>query len=268
MKIVQIVPTVKGLVLLLLAAILAGCAGSSDLVTASDESEARRRARIRLELAASYFDLGQTTVALDETKQALAIDPRYADAHNLRGLIYMRLGQARLADDSFRRALDLSDNAPDVLHNYGWFLCQQGRHDAGVQHFRQALAQPAYAGEASKAAAAKTWLSQGLCQLQAGQPHEARASLLKAHELDAANPVTGYNLARLFYESGDLQRARLYIQRINAGALANAETLWLGVKIEQRLGNQAGSEQLAGQLRSRHPDSREFNSYERRAFHE
>lgn len=257
----------KTLLLLLATAVLAGCAGSSDFGTASDESEARRRARIRLELASSYFEQGQTTVALDETKQALAIDPRYADAHNLRGLIYMRLGQMRLADDSFRRALDLSDGAPGVLHNYGWFQCQQGRHAEGVKNFRQALAHPVYA-EAPAAEIAKTWLSLGLCQLQAGQQLEARASLLKSDELDAANPVTGYNLAQIFYESGDMQRARFYIQRINNGALANAETLWLGVKIEQRLGNRAASEQLAGLLRSRHPDSRELNSYERRAFHE
>lgn len=257
----------KKLLLLLAAAILAGCVGTSDFVTASDESEARRRARIRLELASNYFDQGQTAVALDETRQALVIDPRYADAHNLRGLIHMRLGQARLADESFRRALDLSDDAPDVLHNYGWFQCQQGRHGEGVKNFRQALAHPAYA-DAATAVVAKTWLSLGLCQLQAGQLEEARSSLLKSYELDAANPVTGYNLAQLFYEGGDMQRARFYIQRINNGALANAETLWLGVKIEQRLGNRAASEQLAGLLRSRHPDSRELNSYERRAFHE
>ena len=75
---------------------LGGCAtnggtsapeSSADLVTPSDEPEARRRARIRLELASNYFEMGQTAVALDEVKQSLASDPTYADAYNLRGLI-------------------------------------------------------------------------------------------------------------------------------------------------------------------------------------
>ena len=76
---------------------------TDDIVTASDEPETRRRARIRLQLAVGYFEQGKTTVALDEVKQALNIDPYVADAYNLRGLIYMRLNDMRLAEESFRR---------------------------------------------------------------------------------------------------------------------------------------------------------------------
>ena len=118
-------------------AALHGCATNSStavsdadagLVTPSDEPETRRRARIRLELAANYFDMGQTTVALDEVKQALVADPSYADAFNLRGLIYMRLNDFPQAEDSFRRALALRANDPNLLHNYGWLLCQQKKY--------------------------------------------------------------------------------------------------------------------------------------------
>ena len=95
------------------------------LVTPSDEPESRRRARIRLELASNYFELGQTAVALDEVKQSLSADPSYADAFNLRGLIYMRLNDYPQAEDSFRRALSLRANDANILHNYGWLMCQQ-----------------------------------------------------------------------------------------------------------------------------------------------
>ena len=92
------------------------------LVTPSDEPESRRRARIRLELASNYFELGQTAVALDEVKQSLSADPSYADAFNLRGLIYMRLNDYPQAEDSFRRALSLRANDANILHNYGWLM--------------------------------------------------------------------------------------------------------------------------------------------------
>jgi hypothetical protein len=49
--------------------------GRARLVTDSDEPEARKRARIRLELAVGYFEQGQTTVALDEQKQVAAGRP-------------------------------------------------------------------------------------------------------------------------------------------------------------------------------------------------
>jgi type IV pilus assembly protein PilF len=244
---------------------LSGCAATpptDDIVTASDEPEVRRRARIRLQLAVGYFEQGQTTVALDETKQALVIDPSFTEAYNLRGLIYMRLDDLRLADESFRRALSINPNDPNVLHNYGWMQCQQGRYTEAIQTFTRALANPTYGGRA------KTWLTKGLCQIQAKQPQDAEFSLGKSYELDAANPVTGYNLAQLLYQRGEASRAQFYIRRINNSELANAETLWLGIKIEHRLGDRTARDQLGSQLRARYPKSRELNSYERGAFHE
>jgi type IV pilus assembly protein PilF len=44
---------------------------SGDRPTASDETDALKRARIRLDLAAAYFAQGQLTTALDEVKLAL-----------------------------------------------------------------------------------------------------------------------------------------------------------------------------------------------------
>lgn len=65
---------------------VAGCANTGraseaglgpEVITPSDEPEARRRARIRLELAVNYFETGKVAVALDEVKQALVNDPTY-----------------------------------------------------------------------------------------------------------------------------------------------------------------------------------------------
>ena len=250
---------------------VSGCATSptgadgvrgTDIVTDSDEPASRKRARIRLELAVGYFEQGQTTVALDEIKQALAIDPNYADAYNVRGLIYMRLNDMRYAEESFQRAMALNPNDANILHNYGWLMCQQARYNEATQAFTKAIANPTYGGRA------KTWMTQGLCQVRAGQRTEAEYSLGKSFELDAGNPVTGYNLALLLYQRGDFTRAQFYIRRLNNGELANSETLWLGVKIERRLGNRAATEQLANQLRSRYPKSREYGLYQRGAFNE
>lgn len=259
-----------GLALVALAG-LGGCAAQgggaaasagSEIVTPSDETEVHRRARIRLELAANYFELGQTTVALDEVKQALATEPNYADAYNLRGLIYMRLNDFGLAEESFRRALALRPSDADVAHNYGWLLCQQKKFAEGDQQFQRALAQPTYTSRS------KTYMAQGLCQEAAGKPAEAEQTLLKSYELDPGNPVVGYNLAALMQRRGELQRAQFYIRRLNNSDLANAESLWLGIKIEKALGNTVAMRQLADQLRKRFPESREFAAFERGAFHE
>lgn len=252
---------------------IAGCAANrggnvadsgagADLPTPSDQTDVQRRARIRLELASSYFDEGKTTVALDELKLVLQLDPNLSEAHNLRGLIYMRLDDKRLAEDAFRRAYQLAPRDPNVAHNYGWLLCQQGRIGEAEPYFSQALGSPVYADKA------KTWMAQGICQLRAGLRADAERSLARAYELDPGNPVVAYTLARQLYEQGEAQRAQFYARRLNNSELANAETLWLGVKIERRLGNTEAQQQLADQLRKRFAQSRENLALDRGAFNE
>jgi type IV pilus assembly protein PilF len=249
--------------------LLAGCAApqqqeqtSLDVVTPSDEPESRRRARIRMELASGYFSEGKPEIALDELKQVVAIDPTLPDAYNLRGLIFMRLGDNRQAEENFRRALALNPRDANVYHNYGWLQCQSNRYSEAQRSFDTALQNPLYAGRS------KTLMAQGLCQARAGQREDAERSLARAYELDAGNPITGYNLARLLYQRGEFERAQFYIRRLNNTELANAESLWLGIKVEQRMKDGAAMSQLSEQLRKRFPQSRERASLERRAFDE
>lgn len=239
-----------------------GTSLSGDLVTDSDEPEHRKRAKVRLELAVAYFEQGQTGVALDELKQALALDPVFPEAFNLRGLVYMRLNDNALAEDSFRRALALNPRDADAQHNYGWLLCQMGRHTDSERAFGQAMSSALYANRA------KTLMAMGLCQMRAGRAGDAEKNLARAYELDPGNPVTTYNLTQLLYQRADYERAQFYIRRLNNSDLANAETLWLGVKVERRMQNLEAMDQLAGQLKRRYPQSRELASFERGAFDE
>jgi type IV pilus assembly protein PilF len=237
-------------------------ASRTEIVTESDESSERRRARIRVELALGYFEQGKTNIALDEIKQAISADPTFADAYSLRGLVYMRLNDFGFAEESFNKALSIKPQDANVLHNLGWLKCQQALYPLAMKYFGQALADPTY-GER-----AKTLMAQGLCQVRAGMRQEAEASLLKSYEYDAGNPVTGYNLANLLLQKGDFVRAQFYIRRLNNSELANAESLWLGMKVEKRLGNTEALMQLAKQLEKRFPQSREAASYHRGAFDE
>ena len=234
----------------------------AEIVTESDETSRQRRARLRMELASGYFEHGQTTVALDEIKQALAADPNNADAYNLRGLVYMRLDDAALAEDSFRRAIAINPRDPNARHYYGWLLCQQNRYGDAAAQFTEALAVPSYADRA------KTLMTQGVCELKAGQRVQAERSLMQAYEIDAGNPVVGFNLASLLAQREEWSRAQFYIRRVNNSPSASAETLWLGIRVERKLNNREAVAQLGGQLQRRFPQSREATAYERGNFND
>lgn len=228
-----------------------------------DPADADRRARTRLELASAYFGRGQTETALQEVKLAIAAKPDLPAAYNLQGLIYATLGDDKLAEDNYRRALQLDPRDGDTLHNYGWLLCQQKRHaDADVQ-FQQALAMPQYAN------AARTLMAQGICQARAGNLERAEATLARSYEIDANNPVTAVNLAEVLLRRGDYERARFYIRRVNnQPELSNAQTLWLAARIEHKLGNDNGVARFGKQLRDRFPQSREALALQRGVFDE
>lgn len=258
---------ILGTTILLCLAACAATPGPSgeaakDIVTEVDQTPARKLATIRMELAVGYFQQGKPAIALDEVKRALAADPVNVDAYNLRGLIYMALNDPALAQASFGEALRLKPNNPEVLHNLGWMWCQQASYAQAFANFSQALSDPQYVGRG------KTWMAQGLCQIRAGQKPQAQASLFKAYELDPGNPVIGYNLANLMYQGGDLERARFYVRRINNSDLANAESLWLGIKVEKRLGNEAAMSQLGTQLEKRFAQAPETAAWHRGAFDE
>jgi type IV pilus assembly protein PilF len=248
---------------------LTGCASSAPGATAqteaftdSDEPETRKRATNRLRLAVLYFSDGKFNVALDEVKQAIAADPNWFESYNMRGLIYRRLGDNALAVASFQRALALNPSSADVKHNYGVLLCDQSRATEALNMFSAALDTPGYARRAN------TWAAKGSCQLSLGLRADAEASFLKSYELDAGNPVTGYNLALLLYQRQEYVRSQFYVRRLNNSELANAESLWLGIRVERRLGNMDAMSQLGAQLRKRFAQAPETAAFERGAFDE
>lgn len=236
---------------------------TKDRITASDESDGSKRAKVRMELAAAYFGRGQMTTALDQVKLAIIANPNQSEAYNLRGLIYANLGDDVLAEESFRRALQLNPRDADAMQNFGYYLCQKKRYPEANAMFDQALAVPRYLD------APRTLLTQGVCQAQAGQLAQAEATLLKSYQLDPGNPSTAVNLSEVLYRRADYERARFYVRRVNAvPEVANAQTLWLAARIEHRSGNARAAQDFADQLRGRFPDARETGLLARGAYDE
>ncbi len=146
----------SAVVCMLIAAVcvLSACSSPSkqiDTLTQSEPDSTRQRAMRRLSLASAYFEQNQNDVAQQEVRAALQIDPSYADAYGLLGLIHQRDNAPILAQQSFEQAIALSSKAPlratelaPIQHNYGWFLCEQNKFTEAQTQFDRALAQPSY----------------------------------------------------------------------------------------------------------------------------
>ena len=148
-----------------------------DMLTQAEPDSTRQRAMRRLSLASAYYEQGQNEVAQQEVRAALQIDPQFADAYSLLGLIHQRDKVPTLAEQSFQQALQLASvppvNAADlaaIQHNYGWFLCEQNRFPQAQMQFNNAVSQPGYRQTG------KTLKAIEFCQARAAAQTDVRKS--------------------------------------------------------------------------------------------
>jgi type IV pilus assembly protein PilF len=228
-------------------------------------ADAATRAALRVQLAVSYYRHGQFAVAIEESGLALQAVPELADAYSVRALAYAALGQSSLAESDFRRALSLLPDNPNFANNYGWFLCASddvARVAEAVAYFEQALQSPTYGSPASALANA------GACSLKAGNEVAAERYFLRGLQYAPASSLINVNLGKLYFDRDEFEMARVHIGLVEKNNLLMPDVLWLAIRIERKLGNQAAENELAAQLRRRYPSSSEYAAYQRGAFDE
>lgn len=235
---------------------------TSSSAVQAELTDSERRARIRLQLAVSYYQQGQLPTAIEELRVAIQADPRLADAYSVRGLIQMELGENVLAEQSFQQALKLSSNNPDYSNNYGWFLCQNGRETESIRYFESAASNRSYQSPA------KAYRNAGVCSLKLKNNVAAEEFLSASFRIDPADVTTNLSLAQLYWAKRDVQQAHFYIGRVIKADALTADALWLAIRVERKLGNRAAKESLAAQLRRRYPASSEFAALQRGMFDE
>jgi type IV pilus assembly protein PilF len=239
--------------LLFFAAFLGACVSNTAVetrqVSSSSPTDARRRAEAHTGLAGEYFQRGNLTVALSETRLALADDPGYAPAHNMQGLVYMQLREDAPARAAFEKALSLDPNNPEVLNNYGWFLCTlQSDAARGVELMVRA------ANDTRYATPEKAFLSAGLCMRRLSRNAEAEDYLRRA-VLIRPDLLSGLiNLASITYERGALKEAENYLGRYNRIGSPSLDSLVLGVKIARALKDSSTEQSYLQQLRRLYPE--------------
>jgi type IV pilus assembly protein PilF len=257
------------LLCLSLAAVLAGCAGNpasrddnveQSVARQTTTSETRQRAKVHAELGALYLQDGRHEVALEEARIAIEADSDYAPAHSLMGLIYMSLRKNELAEKSLRRALQLAPGDPEINNNYGWYLCQHDRIRESYAYFQTALGNPLYQTPA------KALTNMGVCALMDKDDRKGEEYLLRALRADRNNLRAMYLLAELNYRGGRHADARQWMKDLHAKLEPTAESAWLALRIERKLGDREGEARFTGVLRRKYRDSLEYQRLSRGEF--
>jgi type IV pilus assembly protein PilF len=251
-------------VVLLVAAVLAAACSSAPQgpttasgSTSEESGSPRNRARVHTELASLYYGRGNMAVALESLRTAVSADASFAPAHAMFGMVYMELRENQLAQQSFEKALSLAPTDPDINHNYGWFLCQTARAGDSLRYFEQAVKNPLYPTPWRSYSAA------GVCAQRAGNAKAAEDYFLRALRLEPDEPTALLQLGHLRLRQGQLDDARRMVTRYNKLLTPSAESLWLGLRVERRLGDRLMEQRYANDLRRRFPSSPEYQLLQR-----
>lgn len=229
--------------------ILAGCA------TSSSDSAGNASAKVHTELAGLYYDRAQFGIALEEVEQALQADRDYAPAYYMRGLIHMELREDKDADDDFQKSIRLDKNDPKAHYNYGLFLCGHGREKESIAQFMASVKNPLYETPGL------AYLNAGLCSRKVGNNKDAEEFLQKALRVQPGMPQALLAMAEQGFVNGDYVAARQYFVRFSeSNDNLTAEQLWLGVRINRKVGDRNSEASYGMQLRKRFPDARETQS--------
>ena len=112
--------------------------------------------KARINLALAYLEQSDFPKAKENIDKALEHDAKDYLPHSVLAYYYQQTGDSQKAEETYQQALELSKTQsknnqvrPDVLNNYGTFLCKQKQFDKAYQQFETALtSQEAYYNQA------------------------------------------------------------------------------------------------------------------------
>jgi type IV pilus assembly protein PilF len=208
-------------------------------------------AESNLNLGIAYLKRGEYEKSLDRLNKSLEADPHYTPTLNALGLLYQKLGDNIQAEQYYTRALGIRQNDANTLNNYGQFLCSTGRFDEAQKAFLSASNNPLY--ETPEISLTNA----GTCSLKNDQPEVAEKFFRDALDKNPNVPIALIQMSQLSYEQGNYLSARGYLQRYLATSKHTPASLWLGIKIEQQLGDKNILSSYALLLKNKFPDSHE-----------
>lgn len=211
--------------------LLSGCIST---VTGPPRPNANKEdaAELNYQLGARYYKMGNYELSRDRLLYSIELDPDRAVAHSTLALTYEQLGNVRLATLYYEQAVDVAPRDFTVLNTYAVFLCRQSRFTDAEDYFDRAVRAP----ENDNAEVMLT--NAGVCMMQKPDVAKAEAFFRRALETRLNHGEALLQMCLLKHSQGDDLNARAFLQRYMSRNPPDASVLYLGVQIEEKLGDE------------------------------
>jgi type IV pilus assembly protein PilF len=234
---------------MILTLILTACAGTPK--QPEEELNLKGASRANVELGVAYMRDNKLETAMVKLKKAIEQDPGSLRGHDAIAVLYSRIGEDDLAEKHFRKALSIDPKDSRTHNNYGLHLCQTGEYDKAEEEFNKAASNPLYSGRTAALTNA------GVCANKIPDPEKAEQYFRAALDKDPVYVPALLNMVHTSYVMGNYMSSRAYLQRFEQVAPYSAESLWLGVRVEDALRDWNASARYATLLKNNFPDTKQ-----------
>ena len=240
------ISTIMTAALLLTATLLQGCSAVS-----GKSGGARKAAEYHAQLGIGYLQRNRLVLAKEYLDKAIKHNKNSPTAQHYYALLQERLGNDKLAGEYFSKAMRKDAENPELLNNYGSFLCKVGALEKAQSAFMAAAKNPLY----------KTpefaYTNAGICLKRKGEATQAEAYLRKALSLRADFPSALFHMAELSHQQNENAKAQAFLYRYTEHIPDTPETLLLCYNINVDLRDDVAAQKCADQLLAKFPRSNE-----------
>lgn len=177
--------------------------------------------RAIVRLGANHYVAGESELAIDLYREALALDEGYGEGHNELGIALVQRGQVDEGLAHFDRAIELLPKGANAQYNRGLALLRRRQRGAAIASFERAVRlDRGYA----KALVQLAWMRATDPDPALREPKQAERLALRALALEgAANALTLDVLGAALAAQGNFARAAEVAARAKSVALATGE---------------------------------------------
>lgn len=240
------------LVGLLTCVIMTGCVTTTTTTGgARPDADKGDAAELNYQLGARYYRSGDYELARDRLLTSIELNPKYAVAHYTLALTYEKLGNNRLATEAYEQAVRVAPRDYNVQNAYAVFLCRHGQFDDARTYFDKSIA----IDENDNSEITMT--NAGVCMMQ--KPDYKQAELYFRQALDRRSNYGEalIQLCVLKFATEDYLASRAFLQRFLSSNIPTPDVLYLGVQIEEKLGDNRARTEYSNRILREFPQSAE-----------
>ncbi|WP_024872844.1 type IV pilus biogenesis/stability protein PilW [Tolumonas lignilytica] len=212
--------------------------------------------KTRIQLGMGYLNKGEMASAKYNFEKAIELAPSSAEAYLAMAYYYQSVGDNLSAQKTYEQLVSSHGNDPDVLNNYGTFLCRNHNYAQADSMFMRAVAQPRYLKMDD------TYENAALCAVESGKKDKAKEYYRLALGYNPQKVGLMLDLAEIALNEHNPTDAESWLRAFRKKANDTAQSLWLSIRTAQAQGRIADIHVFGQSLVQQFPSSVQAKRYQ------